>query len=146
MNKILIYGFQWRQTIALPIYTVLPYCVIYINITFFKMISMPVIFICYCAVLMDSTNSWSHCNRWHIIPLSLSCLCCRYRYYRGRATGQNVQLFNLCSNNLFLSSVMQLGRHCVGCIAWLVVEHISLKQLMWVQILANTYVESCFKN
>ena len=28
MNKILIYGFQWGQTIAIPIYTVLLYCVI----------------------------------------------------------------------------------------------------------------------
>ena len=28
MNKMLIYGFQWEQTIAIPIYTVLPYCVI----------------------------------------------------------------------------------------------------------------------
>ena len=28
MNKTFIYGFQWGQTIAIPIYTVLPYCVI----------------------------------------------------------------------------------------------------------------------
>ena len=26
MNKILIYGFQWGETIAIPIYTVVPYC------------------------------------------------------------------------------------------------------------------------
>ena len=32
MNKMLIYGFQWGWTIAVPIYTVLPYCAIYIYI------------------------------------------------------------------------------------------------------------------
>ena len=72
MKNTLIHGFQWGQTIAIPIYTVLPYCVIHLRLMsrafyYWYMLSPPVFTTS--IILAPSLISPAHCT---LIVLALA--------------------------------------------------------------------------